>query len=953
MTTTDHLPSSGVRNVGQLLLAAAQRSPSADLYYFDSVNGNGNGNGNGTRFRRSGYPELLDQSLRILNGLQELGLQPGDKVLLRIDDASSFLPSFWACQLGGFVPCPLPPPVGSIEQAAAHHHHVHQLLDEPLLVTSEQLAAEIPSAPGLSMATVESLSDCSPSHAFHDAAPDDLAVLMLTSGSTGQAKAVMLSHANLLASAAAQIQARRLTSADVVMNWIGFDHVSALLEFHLIPVCLGASQLHVPSSVILDDPIEFLRLISRHRVTTTFSPNFMLGLINSAAQQMAPDDELDLSRLRHVVSGGEAVPCATGMAFLENFAPYGLRSGALWPAFGMTETCAGIIYSNEFPHVDSGQEFAGVGTPVASLDIRVADPQGNPVPDGDTGEVQLRGAMIASGYYRNEEATRSARTSDGWFRTGDLGRFANGRVRLVGRSKDTILVNGISYFSHEIETALEKLDEVASSYVAAFPARPEGSDTEQLVIAFHPQTPAGDDAALHRALTAVRDTVVSNWGFRPALILPLAREEFAKNSLGKISRSKLSTRLTSGDFDEEVHATAELIRRSMGDYSPPQTENENSLVEIYGDILGVSPASVSATANFFDLGGTSLDLLRLRGSVSRRLGVPRLQTIDLLTAPTPRALAARLDENSSARAKTNDDYAPLVPMQHTGTKTPLFCVHPGAGEVLVLLDLARHFAGDRPFYAIRARGFTDGETPFTSHEEMIAAYTRAIQEKQPHGPYALAGYSSGGIIAFAIARELQSRGEQVSFLGGIDFPPALKPLLAGLDFSVTVSVLSHFLGFLNKEQSRELPEQLRGLPLRQQVQQVLDLAPSKRVADLDMDLEKFTVWMTLADSLKKIRAEYEPEGAVPSLTIFHGATPPPLPVFNGLPDSQARQEWLDCLHHWDKYSTGPARYVEVPGEHHTLTAPPHVATFQALFRQEIDRNMGDGDEQHHEAPPGT
>lgn len=945
MKRTDHLPTSGVRNIGQLLRAAAQQSPDAVLHYVDSSNS--------AEFRRSNYPELLDQSLRILNGLQELGLRPGDKVLLRIDDASSFLPSFWACQLGGFVPCPLPPPAGSLEQAAAHHRHVHQLLHEPLLVTSEQLAAEIPDAPGLSVVTVESLSDRSPSHELHDAAPEDLAVLMLTSGSTGQAKAVMLSHANLLASAAAQIQARALTAADVVMNWIGFDHVSALLEFHLIPVCLGSSQLHVPSSLLLDDPVEFLRLISRHRVTTTFSPNFMLGLVNSAYQQISPDDVLDLSHLRHVVSGGEAVPCATGSAFLKNFARYGLRPGALWPAFGMTETCAGIIYSSEFPQVDSGHEFAGVGTPVASLDIRVADPQGNPVPDGHTGEVQLHGAMVASGYYRNEEATRSARTSDGWFRTGDLGRLANGRVRLVGRSKDTILVNGISYFSHEIETAVEQLDEVASSYVAAFPTRPEGSDTEQLVLAFHPQTPAGDDAALHRAVTSVRDTVVRHWGFRPALVLPLAREEFAKNSLGKISRSKLNARLRAGEFTEEVHQTAELIRRSMGEFSPPRTKNEHSLVQIYGDIFGISSSTVSATANFFDLGGTSLDLLRLRGYVSRRLGAPRLQTIDLLMAPTPRTLAARLEENSTAGVKTNDDYDPLVPMQHTGTKTPLFCVHPGAGEVLVLLDLAKHFAGDRPFYAIRARGFTDGETPFTSHQEMIATYTRAIQEKQPHGPYALAGYSSGGIIAFAIARELESRGEQVAFLGGIDFPPTLKPLLAGLDFSVTVSVLSHFLGFLSKEQSRELPEKLRGQPLRQQVQAVMDLAPGKRVAELDMDLEKFTVWMTLADSLKKIRAEYEPEGAVPRMTIFHGAAPPPLPVFNGLPEAQAEQEWLDHLHYWDKYSTLPARYVQVPGEHHTLTAPPHVAAFQAVFRQEIDRNMGDGGERRHEAPLDT
>ncbi|MFJ7904557.1 AMP-binding protein [Streptomyces sp. NPDC096198] len=931
MQSREHPPPVRERHVGQLLPAAAQRHPEAELYYFSRDSS--------AEFRLSSYPELLDQALRVLAGLRHRGLRPQDRVLVRMDDAASFLPVFWACQLGGFVPCPLPPPAGSAEQAVAHHRHVHQLLGEPLLVTSERLAPELP---GLSVATAEYLSDHSPSGELYDAAPDDLALLMLTSGSTGRPKAVMLTHANLLASMTAQTQARTLTAADVMMNWIGFDHVSALLEFHLLPVRLGASQLHVPSQVVLDDPLDFLRLASRHEVTTTFTPNFLLGLINTAHRQGPPDTALDLTRLRHVISGGEAVPCATGTEFLRNFAPSGLRSDALWPAFGMTESCAGIIYSSDFPDADAEHEFAGVGNPVQQLDIRICDTQGNSVADGGCGEVQLRGPMITSGYYRNEEATRSAYTSDGWFRTGDLGRLTDGRVTLAGRSKDTILVNGINYFSHEIETVLGQLGGITPSYVAAFPTRPDGSDTEQLVIAFHPQAAPDSEPSLHRALTAVRDTVVRHWGFRPALTIPLPREAFAKNSLGKISRTRLRARLEAGEFEDAIEATAAVMRRSTGEYSSPRTGRERSLVEIYGEIFGIPPASISATANFFDLGGTSLDLLRLRGHAVRRLGAPRLQTIDLLTAPTPRALAARLEEDSAGGAKTDDDYDPLVPMQQTGTKTPLFCVHPGAGEVLVLLDLARHFTGDRPFYAIRARGFTDGETPFTSHHEMISAYTRAIREKQPHGPYALAGYSSGGIIAFAIARRLQSQGEEVAFLGGIDFPPVLRPLLSGLDFSVTVSVLSHFLGFLDKKQSEELPAEIRGLPLRQQIRTVMDLAPAGRLAELDMDLEKFTTWMTLADSLKKVRAQYEPEGTVPSITIFHGASPPPLPVFNDVADHRAEQAWIDHLRHWDTYSATPARYIQVPGEHHTLTAPPHVTAFQALFRREIDRNMQDG-----------
>lgn len=934
MEKSDRLPAGEARNVGQLLLQAAARYPESGLYYRAS--------GGSAEFRRSDYPELLDLSLRVLSGLRGLGLRPRDTVLLRVDDAEAFLPSFWACVLGGFVPCPLPPAAGNVEQATAHHQHVHRLLDQPPLVTSERLAAEIPQVPGLTVATVESLSNHDRASDLHEAEADDLAVLMLTSGSTGQAKAVMLTHANLLASMRAKNGFHELAASDTVLNWVGFDHVAALLECHLLPVSTGSSQLHVPSSLILDEPLEFLRVISRHHVTVTFTPNFLLGLVNSAHHRMSPDEAIDLSRLRHIVSGGEAVPCTTGTAFLERFARFGLRRDVLWPAFGMTETCAGSIYSLGFPDADTGQEFASVGLPVAGLDLRVADAQDHALPDDRAGEVQLRGPMITPGYFRNEEATRSARTSDGWFRTGDIGRLHHGRLTLVGRSKDNIIVNGVNYFSHEIETALEELDDVTPSYVAAFPTRPDGSETEQLVIAFHPRSRPGDDTALYKAMTAVRSTVVMHWGFRPALVLPLPREEFVKNSLGKISRAKLRARLEAGEFDDVTRGTVEVMRQHMGEYSPPRTKNEQALVRIYGETLDVSPSSVSATVNFFDLGGTSLDLLRLRGSITQRLDVPGLQTIDLLTAPTVRALAAYLDENPAGTVKTDAGYDPIVPMQQAGTKTPLFCVHPGAGEVLVLLDLARLFAGDRPFYALRARGFTSGETPFSHHVEMVAAYTRAIQDRQPHGPYALAGYSSGGLIAFAIAQELQSRGEQVAFLGGFDFPPILKPLLSGLDFPVTVSVLSHFLGLLDKEQSVELPGKLRELPREQQLQTVMDLAPRKRLAELDLDLEKFTVWMTLADKLKKIRAEYELSGTVPSMTVFHGTTPPPLPVFNDVPPEQAEQAWLDRLHDWDRFTAGGARYIRVPGEHHTLTAPPHVTVFQALLRQEIDRSLGEG-----------
>ncbi|WP_211245962.1 non-ribosomal peptide synthetase [Actinomadura oligospora] len=927
----DDLP----QNVGQLLRRAARTSPHAELRYHSAEGG--------SEYRVSGYPELLDEALHVLTGLRALGLRPRDRVLLLVEEAEAFLPVFWGSVLGGFVPCPLPPVAGDREQATARLRDVHRLLGEPPLVTTEALAAQVEAmSTGMSVTTVEELMRNEPAATVHEPGPGDLALLMLTSGSTGRSKAVKLTHGNLVASMAAKNGHHRLTSSDVALNWVGFDHVAALLECHLLPVSTGSSQVHVPSSVVLDEPLEFTRLISLHGVTMTFTPNFLLGLLNAARPRIRADETIDLSRLRHIISGGEAVPHATGTTFLQAFAPFGLRPDALWPAFGMTETCAGSVYSREFPGVDAGQDFASLGHPVDALEVRITDELDNVLPAGREGELQLRGPMVTTGYFENDTATRAAFTADGWFRTGDVGRLDDGRLTLVGRSKDTIIVNGVNYFSHDIEMALERLDDVASSFVAAFAIRPEGSDTEQLAVAFHPRTEPGDDDALRRVSTEIRRTVVLRWGFRPALVLPLPREAFVKNSLGKISRSTLRTGLEQGEFDAAVRRAAELARRHRGDHEPPRTDTERALAAIYGEVFDIPAEAVSVTANFFDLGGTSLDLLRLRGNVTRRLDAAGLDTVDLLTAPTVRALAAHLDGLATGGAKSDARYDPIVPLQPGGTKTPLFCVHPGAGDVLVLLDLAKQFAGDRPFHAIRTRGLAEGEAAFSNHDEMIDVYTRGIQERQPHGPYALAGYSSGALIAFAVARRLEARGEEVAFLGVFDIPPRLAPIVVGLDFTVSVTVLSHFLGLLDAERTRTLPDAVRDLPWRDQLKAILDLAPPRRIAELDLDLDSFTRWMTLVEHLKKVRAEYEPEGAVRSVSVFHVEQPPPLPAFSHMSPAERADAWHARIHEWDAFAERPVRFHEVPGGHHTFAASPNVRSFAALFQREIDRAMGDG-----------
>ncbi|AZM56533.1 peptide synthetase [Streptomyces sp. WAC 01529] len=913
------------KNIADFLLHSARQNPASGIRYCLGPAGDD--------FQDQSYPELLDDALRVLGGLRARGLRPRDKVVLILERPRQFLTAFWAAVLGGFVPCPVVPMRGDPERWANQLAHVDTLLDRPLVITSESLGAELPPVSGLTVGLLERLFAEEPAEP-HAAAPEDTALLVLTSGSTGDAKAVVLSHANLLAAMAGKNGYHRLTAVDTTLNWVSFDHVAALLECHLLPLFSGSRQLHVEPAVVLGDPLQFLRLSSRHGVTMTFTPNFLLGRLNEAAERSGPGGErLDLSRLRHIISGGEAVVRATGEAFLAHFAPYGLAADALWPAFGMTETCAGSVYSHKaFPEVDRGSEFASLGTPVQGLRMRIADLDGHALPAGEVGELQLAGPMVTRGYYNNPGATADAFTADGWFRSGDLGRIDAGRLSLVGRSKDSIIVNGVNYFSHEIETSLEQLPGVTGSYVAAFPTREAGVDTEQLAIAFHPDVPEGDGAALHRVLAAVRDSVVMHWGFRPAHLLPLPKEAFPKTSLGKIQRTLMRKRLEAGAYDVSRRAVAGLTARMLGPHVAPEGATEQALCEIYAEILDAAPGSVSAGANFFDLGGTSLDILRLRSLVSQRLGAADLKVITLLRAPTVRTLAARLTELTSP-GTVPVPYDPIVPMQTSGTKTPLFCVHPGVGEVLVFVNLAKYFAGDRPFHALRARGFNEGEKPFATFEQMVDCYVDAVRARQPHGPYALAGYSYGGAVAFEMAKVLRAEGERVDFVGSFNLPPHIKYRMDELDFAETAVNLAFFLALIDREQALELPALLRGLPEPEQVERLLRLAPRDRLAELDLDAEKFEVWAELANSLTDLGRSYQPSGTVPSMSVFCA-----------IPLRGTKEEWLDNeLRRWDEFTTGPNRYIEVPGEHYTLMGPRHVASFQAILRRELDRALADAD----------
>ncbi|MCP2338101.1 alpha/beta fold hydrolase [Actinomadura rupiterrae] len=883
------------------------------------------------------YADLAECAKRVLCGLRGYGRLPGDRVLIVADDPQTFLPAFWGCVLGGMVPAPIAPP----NDAARWRTQLEQLsvlLGEPLVIAPKAALADLPDVPRLRSAAIEELaeSDLGRRGEIHLPQPDDLALLMLTSGSTGLPKAVRLTHANLLAAQAGKAGALGITRHDVFLNWISADHIAAI-EAHLLPMTAGADQVIATPQTVLADPLQFLRLVSEHGVTVTFTPNFLFGQLARALSDVPPGAEsFELGKVRHIISGGEATVTATVRRFLDLAQPYGLHGDVVVPAFGMTETCAGSVFNTVFDPRDDDAEFPALGRPVRGLEIRIAAPDGHVLAatsgasgataaagaDGRSeaaGEVQLRGTMVTSGYFGNPQATADAFTHDGWFRTGDLGMFdSSGALVLVGRSKDSVIVNGVNYYSHDLETVLGDLDGVRAGSVAAFPTRPAGADTEQLAVAFAPDGDAAfDDAALYRTIVAIRNSTVMHWGFRPAAILPVDEEAIPRSNLNKIQRSRLREDLERGRLAASARRADELAARYLGAFAEPGTDAERRLAEIYARVLDAE--AVSVTTSFFDLGGTSLDVLRLKVEVQRAFGVDDLPMSTILQAPSVRALTGRIAGGAKA------EYDPLVPLQLTGDGTPLFCVHPGLGEVLVFINLAKYFTNERPFYALRARGFGEGEAHFGTFAEMVDTYVDAIRRVQPLGPYAVAGYSYGGAVAFEIAKRLEAMGQKVSFVGVFNLPPHIAGRMHEITFTDGALNLALFLDLVNAADIPALAAKLRGLPEDEQLGYLVDNAPRQRLRELDLNVERFAAWVALAQNMVHLGRDYAPSGTVEDVRVFYCT-----------PLKGTKADWLnDQLRAWDDFTRSENRFIEVDGEHYTLMSPEHVRTFQATLRAEL------------------
>ena len=880
------------------------------------------------------YGELRSQAEENAQLLCRLdGFTEGSVILLHFSDHFDAIVWFWSVLYAGCIPAVSIPFSINPKQKEKHILHLYTLLNDPICITRRASLGEFGDQAVLRLHAIESLTLMK--NGFHKSiltgrppSADDIAMLMLTSGSTGNSKAVSLRHGQIISSVAGKAAMRELPVDYTFLNWIGLDHVANMLEIHLQAVYLGMDQIHVQATDVIANPPLFLELIDKHRVCRSFAPNFFLARLRLTLEAKQNDlPKFDLSCLRCITSGGEANSVETANAVSKLLSSYGAPSNVLAPGFGMTETCAGSIYNCDCPRydVERGLELTALGSCIPGIQMRVTvqSEDGRIAQTNERGDLEVTGPIVFKEYFNNETATTEAFTADGWFKTGDKALIdSNGMLNLAGRGKEQININGVKYSPHEIETALEEnlMPGATPSYTICFSYRPKKSQTESICIIYLPAHAPDDDETRVQTHDSIVKIVMLQTGVRPH-VLPLDSSLLQKSTLGKLSRAKVRTAFEAGEYRRYEEVNNEVIKAyKVSHITQPKNELEQTLLEVFEQTLDIPESELGVETPVFEMGVTSMDLIRATRAIEKRLNLTtQIPITTIMTNPTVRSLAKALEDLSHPTS-----YNPVVTLQHAGTKTPLWLIHPGVGEVLVFINLAKHLT-NRPVHALRARGFNHGEIYFASIEETVSTYHTAIKTQQPHGPYAIAGYSYGSMLAFEVSKVLESNGDEVRFLGAFNLPPHIKFRMRQLNWTECLLNLAYFLDLITEERAGALSPEMAPLSRADAITHIISIADQARWAEVSLSREALENWTGVAYGLQSMAQNYEPGGSVQQMDIFYAI---PLALV-----ASSKGEWLGKhLSKWEEFVRSEPRFHEVDGAHYTMIGPEHVFSFQKKLK---------------------
>jgi acyl-CoA synthetase (AMP-forming)/AMP-acid ligase II/acyl carrier protein len=622
--------------------------------------------------RRVPYGEVYARAVGILYHLQALGAKRGDTMIIFLNDIEQFLDGFWGAVCGGIVPVPLA--VGISDEHRLKLLRVARKLGKPFLYTDsknlERLAALAQEAgegalfADLKTRTflVESITDISRPGKLHRPAPQDLAFIQFSSGSTSEPKGVMLTHGNLIANAQGATVISKYNEVDVSLSWMPLTHDMGLIGFFLMQF---ANRVHLhlmPTELFVRRPLLWLQVASAKHVTITCSPNFgyrhFLKVLGTRRL-----DGVDLSAIRQIYNGAEPISVALCNEFLTTLAYTGLKRRAMFPVYGLAEASLAVSFPDpdaEFRWLRVNRHKLGlsarietnpadprdvlelvcVGRAIPNIEARIADDARGALAEEHVGHILIRGPSVTRGYFADPEATALAVGADGWVDTGDLGFMHEGALYIAGRTKEIIFVNGQNYYPYDLENIAQRAPGLDLNKVVAAGVATPGSQGEELVVfVLH----RGSMQEFLPVAAAVSRLVNEHTGLEVAQVIPTKR--IPKTTSGKVQRHLLEQAYIDGEFAPELAELTALRAAHGGSAHASGSELEARLQSICEAAL--PGKRIDLDDNLFEIGASSLKLIEIHENVDRDF--PGLIDLtEIFDHPTIAQLAKHLESKLKA-----------------------------------------------------------------------------------------------------------------------------------------------------------------------------------------------------------------------------------------------------------------------------------------------------------------
>lgn len=552
--------------------------------------------------------------------------------------------------------------------------------------------------------------------------PQQLAYIIYTSGSTGRPKGVAVPHHCLAVFADNMAADMGYDEETRMMPFASFSFDASILEM-FCGLSRGAALVLAPREQLQPGP-DLIRFMGDMKVNSSLLPPAGLAVMEHAP---LPD-------LKVLISGGETVP----KEVVEKWAP----GRDFVNVYGPTETT--VVASYDYNKAEEPKPL--IGRPVRGASLYIVDRHGQLTAAGVPGELCIGGEGVTRGYLARPALTGERYVPDPFsgvpgsrmYRSGDLVRWTvDGRLDYLGRIDHQVKVRGFRIELGEIEAAITALDFVEQGVVVVR----EDIPGDKRIVAYW--TPA---KGVETGADACRDLLSALEAKLPPYMVPSAAvgmAAFPLTTAAKVDRRNLPAPQYQSD---------EVFRE-------PQGATQRALAEIWQDLLGIS--QVGAGDNFFKVGGHSLLAVRLMANIAKRTGV-KLPLTALFESPSLESLAARIDGGGGQ----TDDGLPVL-LNGIDKGKPLFLVHPVGGNIFCYEPLARA-ATAFPLYGIKSPALNGESKPIQEMTALARSYVQSLRAVQPQGPYRLGGWSFGGVVAAAMAHELEEAGETVEHLLLID-----------------------------------------------------------------------------------------------------------------------------------------------------------------------------------------